>query len=133
MRDEPLMPDLLPLRAGADRARPPRPATVQDSWWLRSLRHRTTGTRPAISTNVKKRSAHRRQHVPELGETHRLAQVIIHARREAALTVAGESMRGECDDVEVISFDAAHAARDLESVHARHLDVHQDDVVGLPF
>ncbi len=62
--------------------------------------------------------------------------MVVHARVETALSVAGHSMSGKRDNGNVLSrphFAPAYGHGRFHAVHLRHLDVHQDKIVGLHF
>ena len=63
----------------------------------------------------------------------RLAEVVVHARGEAALTVAGEGVRGHRHDRDVatLGLRGADLRGRLVPVEVRHLAVHEDRVMAL--
>ena len=73
----------------------------------------------------------RGQERPQAFQDYRLANVVVHAGREALLTVAGHGMSGHGDDIGL--GEAAVAGADTPScfvaIHFGHLAVHQNDVV----
>ena len=61
----------------------------------------------------------------------RLGDVAVHARRQAALAILGEGVGGHRQDGRSgASGQCADQSRGLQAVHHRHLNVHQDEVVG---
>ncbi len=64
----------------------------------------------------------------------RLRDVVVHPGREARLAILGQRVRRHRDDVRtgLLRPALANLARRVEAVELRHLDVHEDDVVGLP-
>ena len=72
------------------------------------------------------------QSLGQLVEGHRLDEVIVHARRQALLAVALHGLRRHRDDARALVSGppGADGAAGLEAVELRHLDVHENDVVG---
>src|SRR5207249_6678382 len=66
------------------------------------------------------------------GHLDRLRDVVVHAGREAALAIARQGGGGRGDDRRVPRRALARAdgGGGLQAVELRHLDVHQDEVVG---
>ena len=58
-----------------------------------------------------------------------LGEVVVHAGGEAAFAVAVKSVGGEGDDGGM-GVGAANGGGGFEAVHAGHLTVHEDKVVG---
>lgn len=62
----------------------------------------------------------------------RLAQVVVHARLEALLPVAGHRVGGECDDGDAFCgrgrLSLADGASRLIAIHFRHMAIHEDEV-----
>lgn len=69
----------------------------------------------------------------EFGGADGFAEVVVHAGGSAGLAVADEGVGGEGDDVGGGAGGGmgAEVAGGFEAVHLGHLDVHEDDVVGL--
>ena len=65
----------------------------------------------------------------ELSEVEGFGEVVVHAGGEAAFAVAVKSVGGEGDDGGM-GARAADGGGSFEAVHAGHLAVHKDKVVG---
>ena len=88
-----------------------------------SRRHRFVRGGLRLEPLAERREQHR--HVDRLGD------VIVHPGLEAALALAGHRVRGHRDHWRHgIAPVAPDLARGLESVHHRHLAVHQHRIVG---
>ena len=80
------------------------------------------------------RSGERLDRFIELGGLKRLGDISVHAGVEALLTVAGQGAGGHGENGGVasrFSIPEADEARRFETVHAGHLNVHENDVEGL--
>jgi len=67
----------------------------------------------------------------EIWRPDRLADVVVHAGRQAFLLVAFHGMGGHGDDRDVASrhlLALANGRARLQSVHVRHFDIHQHEV-----
>ena len=63
-----------------------------------------------------------------------LGQVLVHARRQAALAIALHGVSGKRDDGNMFAsllFFFADRGRSRKTVHFRHLNVHENEVEGL--
>ncbi len=58
------------------------------------------------------------------------AHEVVHAGGQAGLAVLGAGMGGHGDDPGLASVQAADALGGLKTINPRHLDVHEDHVVG---
>ncbi len=69
----------------------------------------------------------------QLGRAYGLAEIAIHPGREAGFAVAMHRIGGHGDDRDVLAarFGTPDHARGLESIHHRHLAIHQHKVVGV--
>jgi hypothetical protein len=65
-------------------------------------------------------------------ELHWLTDVVVHARSQAALAIATQSIRRHSDDARLtfLGQPFADLASRVEPVHLGHQDVHQDQVIG---
>jgi hypothetical protein len=61
----------------------------------------------------------------------RLGDIIVHPRLPESANLLGQGIGGHRDDRRLAGWagQLANSARGADAVHARHLDVHQDDVV----
>ena len=69
---------------------------------------------------------------PQLRRIDRFGKVVVAARFQAMLAIAHHGMRREGHDGAAPAI-VAEPSRGLVAVHSRHLDVHQDQVVGASF
>ncbi len=71
----------------------------------------------------------------QCAEIQRLGEVIIHPGLQALVPVAGHGMGGQGNDGEVVTLyiasRIANLTGGLEAVHAGHLNIHEDQIVGL--
>ena len=71
----------------------------------------------------------RRDRLQELRFLVRLAEVVVHTELDRAGAVLLADARGDHDDRHIFQARiVAHVRGDLVTIHARHLDVEQDDV-----
>lgn len=75
------------------------------------------------------------QDLPECIERERLDQHVVHARLETAPALlrhgAGRDGHNRSSRPPVAAFNGANCSRGLKSVHAGHVEVHEDDVEAL--
>ena len=61
----------------------------------------------------------------------RFREIVVHASFQAALTFAEKGVSGHGDDDWLLAIDFPDLAASFEPVHAGHLAIHENDIVGL--
>ncbi len=88
--------------------------------------------RPAVLVHALHGTA-LRQGAAQLVQRDGLDEIVLHSRRQTPLAIAFHRFRRHRDDAGTLLRRPAGAylAARLEAVHARHLDVHENHVVGI--